>query len=55
MSDNVKPTYPKSSVKSGNENSAYAEKILGGMPPKKSVDAIEAENTVKKAPGSVAK
>ena len=55
MADNVKPTYPKSSVKSGLENVQYAEKVLGGTPPKKDVEAIDAENQVKNAPGSVAK
>lgn len=55
MADNVKPTYPKSSVKSGLENSQYAEKVLDGTPPRKSVEAIESENTPKKAPGSVRK
>lgn len=55
MSDNVKPTYAKSSVKSGLENEKYAETVLEGTPPRKSVEAIEKENTVKKAPGSVSK
>lgn len=55
MANNVTPTYAKSSVKSGLENEAYAEKILDGIPPKKDVEAIDKENQVKKAPGSVAK
>lgn len=55
MADNVKPTYPKSDVKSGLENESYAEKILDGIPSKKSVEEIEKVNTVKKAPGSVSK
>jgi hypothetical protein len=55
MADNVKPTYAKSEVKSGLENDAYAEKILDGVPPKKSVEQIESENSPKKAPGSVRK
>lgn len=55
MAENVKPTYAKSDVKSGLENEAYASKILGGTPPKKSVEQIDSENTPKKAPGSVRK
>ena len=49
MADNVKPTYPKSSVKSGMVNEKYVETVLGGIPAKKSVEAIEKENTPKKA------
>lgn len=41
-----------SSVKSGNVNTAYADKVLGGYPAKKSVEAIEKVNTPGKAPGS---
>lgn len=52
MADNVKPTYPKTAIKSGVENSAYAEKVLGGTPPKKDVDMIEKQNTVHDAPNS---
>jgi hypothetical protein len=55
MADNVKPTFPKADVKSGLENEAYAAKVLDGVPAKKDVDAIDKENSVKKAPGSVAK
>jgi hypothetical protein len=53
MADNVKPTYAKSSVKSGLENDEYASKILGGTPPKKSVEEIEKVNTPKNAPNSI--
>ena len=53
MADNVKPTYAKTDVKSGLENEQYAEKVLDGTPPKKSVDEIERVNVPKKAPGSV--
>ncbi len=52
MADNVKPTYAKSDVKSGLVDTAYAEKVLDGIPPKKSVEAIEKVNTVHDAPGS---
>lgn len=55
MADNVKPTYAKSDVKSGVENEAYAEKVLNGVPDKKSVEAIEKVNTVHDVSGSVAK
>jgi hypothetical protein len=55
MANNVAPTYAKSSVKSGLENEAYAEKVLDGVPAKKHVDEIDKENQVKNAPGSVAK
>lgn len=53
MADNVKPTYPKSEVKSGLENEQYAEKVLEGIPTKKSVEQIDKENQPKHAPGSV--
>lgn len=53
--DNVKPTYAKSDVKSGVVNETYAEKVLDGIPPKKDVHEIDAENQVKNAPGSVMK
>lgn len=53
--DNVKPTFAKSDVKSGLESNAYGEKVLDGIPPKKDVEAIDRENQVKQAPGSVAK
>lgn len=43
----------KSDGKSGLDNRAYAEKVLGGIPPKKSVEEIDRVNTPKKAPGSV--
>jgi hypothetical protein len=55
MGDNVKPTYAKSSVKSGLVNEEYADKVLDGVPAKKHVDEIDKENQVKNAPGSVAK
>lgn len=55
MADNVKPTYAKSSVKSGLENEKYSTQVLDGPYPKKNVEAIEKECEVKKAPGSVAK
>jgi len=55
MADNVRPTYAKADVKSGLENEKYAETVLDGIPAKKNVEAIEAENTPKKAPGSVRK
>lgn len=53
MADNVKPTYPKSSVKSGLESEQYGEKVLDGVPAKKDVEEIQKENLPKKAPGSV--
>jgi hypothetical protein len=53
MADNVRPTYAKSDVKSGLENEAYAEKVLDGIPAKKTVEEIEKVNTPKSAPGSV--
>jgi hypothetical protein len=53
MADNVKPTYAKSSVKSGLENEKYSTQVLEGPYPKKNVEAIEAENTVKNCSGSV--
>lgn len=53
MADNVKPTFAKSDVKSGLENEKYAESVLDGIPSKKDVEQIEAENTPKRAPGSV--
>jgi len=53
MADNVKPTYPKSEVKSGLESEQYGEKVLDGVPAKKSVEAIDKENQPKHAPGSV--
>lgn len=43
----------KSDVKSGNTVDQYAEKILGGIPSKKSVEEIEKVNTPKDAPQSV--
>ncbi len=52
MADNVKPTFPKADVKSGLTNEAYAEKVLNGTPPKKSVDEIEKVNTVHSAPNT---
>ncbi len=52
MADNVKPTFAKADVKSGLTNEAYAEKVLDGTPPKKSVEEIERVNTVHKAPNS---
>lgn len=55
MADNVKPTYAKSDVKSGLENDTYAEKVLDGIPGKKSVEEIEKVNSVKNVSGSVAK
>lgn len=55
MADNVKPTYAKSDVKSGLENDRYAETVLDGIPAKKSVEAIESENTPKRAPNSIRK
>lgn len=55
MADNVKPTYPKSDVKSGNETEVYASKVLGGIPDKKTVTEIEKVNTVHNSPGSVSK
>jgi len=55
MGDNVKPTYAKSDVKSGSVNEQYAERILDGEPPKKNVEAVDRENQVKNAPGSVMK
>lgn len=55
MADNVKPTYAKADVKSGLEVTQYAEKILDGIPTKKSVDEIEKVNLPGNAPGSVMK
>ena len=55
MGDNVKPTFAKSDIKSGLTDEQYAEKVLDGIPPKKGVEAIDAQNTVHNAPGSVAK
>lgn len=43
-------TKAKSDVKSGNDFKQLP-KIMEGMPPKKTVDAIEKENTPKSAPG----
>ncbi len=40
---------PKSSVKSGVKEEQYAD-ILGGIPPKKTVEQIEKENAPKDAP-----
>lgn len=51
--DNVKPTYPKASVKSGLENEKYLDTVLDGQPTKKDVEQIDAENTPKNAPDSV--
>jgi len=53
MADNVKPTYSKTSVKSGNESEKYGQTVLGGIPEKKDVEQIDKENTPKNAPGSV--
>jgi len=53
MADNVKPTYAKSDVKSGLENEQYAEKVLDGVPGKKSVDEIETQNEVHLLKGKV--
>ena len=55
MANNIAPTYAKADVKSGLENEKYAETVLDGIPSKKSVEAIESENTPKRAPGSVRK
>lgn len=41
------------SVKSGHTHKNF-QTVLGGMPPKKSVEEIEKVNTPGKAPGSVA-
>lgn len=41
-----------SDVKSGNETSVYAEKVLGGIPDKKSVEEIEKVNSPKSAPSA---
>lgn len=51
--ENVKPEFPKSGIKSGVENEAYADKVLGGIPEKKHVDAIFEVNQPGNAPGSV--
>ncbi len=40
------PAKATSSVKSGNEHTALP-KVLGGIPPKKNVEAIDRENTPK--------
>lgn len=48
-----KPKFAKSDVKSGVDNETYASKTLGGVPPKKSVEQIDQENTPKKASGSI--
>ena len=53
MADNVKPTYAKSDVKSGLENSAYAERVLDGVPAKKDVEEIDSQNTVHLLKGKV--
>lgn len=53
MADNVKPTFAKSDVKSGLVETTYAEKVLDGIPAKKSVEEIEKVNTPKSAPQSV--
>jgi hypothetical protein len=55
MGDNVKPTYAKSSVKSGLVNEDYCSKVLDGVPTTKHVDQIFEETQVKNAPGSVVK
>lgn len=52
MADNVKPTFAKADVKSGNTSDSYGEKVLGGVPDKKSVDEIEKVNTVHTAPNA---
>lgn len=52
MADNVKPTYPKSDVKSGQESNAYATNVLDGIPPKKSVEQIEVANRPKDVAGA---
>jgi len=44
MANNVAPTFPKASVKSGLTNTEYAAKVLDGIPAKKSVDAIQEVN-----------
>lgn len=44
--------YAKSSVKSGSDFAKQPE-IHGGMPAKKSVEAVDKENMPKTAPGSV--
>jgi hypothetical protein len=49
MADSKKAS---SSVKSGVETPEYT-KILGGIPPKKSVDEIDRQNMPKDAPDSV--
>ena len=53
MANNIAPTFPKSSVKSGLENEKYSTQVLDGPYPKKGVDAVEAENCVKNCSGSV--
>jgi hypothetical protein len=55
MADNVKPTFAKSDVKSGLANDQYAEKVLDGIPAKKNVEAIDEQNSVHDAPGSICK
>ena len=55
MANNIAPTFPKSSVKSGLEIEKYSTQVLDGPYPKKNVEAVEKECEVKKAPGSVAK
>jgi len=55
MANNIAPTYAKADVKSGLENEKYAETVLDGIPSKKSVEAIESENTPKRTPNSVRK
>jgi hypothetical protein len=52
MADNVKPTFAKATVKSGLENSAYAEKVLDGIPSKKVVEEVEKQNVVHRAPNT---
>lgn len=47
-----KQVVAKSDVKSGLLDQAYADKVLDGIPPKKSVDEIEKVNTPGKAPDS---
>lgn len=43
---------PQVTVTSGHVNTQFT-KVLGGNPPKKSVEEIESVNKPKKAPGSV--
>jgi hypothetical protein len=47
-----KPQKANVTVKSGHPHTQFA-KVLGGHPPKKSVEQIDAQNKPKNAPGSV--